>query len=411
MQAGRGARRAALMLGAVVAAVSSAAGAACPPRYEVTAIIEGPDCGEPWGTAHIAPWGMNDRGDVVGWFCCTVGYDHAFVWYNEGDGEGTFVEIPMPPGEYYSRAYDINNDRYVTGWAEITGSGYGLSGFLYDGQDTTIIEPLPGEIGAEPQAINDNLDIVGTCGGDRAFLYRDQAMIDLGPKLPGEKSEGCDCNDQGVVSGWSGPTQFEARAFLLDGHAVTEFGPIPGGVSSEANALNNLGQFCGQGLLLEQGDYVLHALYWNGLEMIDLGVLPGRNFSHGRDLNDAGIVVGDSTVGCCNQGLAFVWSDGIMWDLNKLTETGDIGLYYARAINASGQVLCQGAICGQPVGVVLGRLEYLCGDVDGDGSVGVLDLLIVLSEWGKDGSCADLNLDGIVDAVDLLLVLEHWGSK
>ena len=53
------------------------------------------------------------------------------------------------------------------------------------------------------------------------------------------------------------------------------------------------------------------------------------------------------------------------------------------------------------------------GDVDGDGSVGASDLLILLASWGPcppKGECtADLNNDGSVGAADLLILLANWG--
>ena len=53
------------------------------------------------------------------------------------------------------------------------------------------------------------------------------------------------------------------------------------------------------------------------------------------------------------------------------------------------------------------------GDLDGDGSVGVSDLLILLASWGPcppKGDCtADLNDDGNVGVADLLILLANWG--
>lgn len=53
------------------------------------------------------------------------------------------------------------------------------------------------------------------------------------------------------------------------------------------------------------------------------------------------------------------------------------------------------------------------GDIDGDGSVGANDLLILLASWGPcppKGECpADLNDDGSVGAADLLILLANWG--
>ncbi|MEE8155274.1 MAG: integrin alpha, partial [Phycisphaerales bacterium] len=53
------------------------------------------------------------------------------------------------------------------------------------------------------------------------------------------------------------------------------------------------------------------------------------------------------------------------------------------------------------------------GDLDGDGSVGASDLLILLVNWGRCADCddcpADLNHDCSVGAADLLILLVNWG--
>ena len=53
------------------------------------------------------------------------------------------------------------------------------------------------------------------------------------------------------------------------------------------------------------------------------------------------------------------------------------------------------------------------GDLDGDGHVGVKDLLILLGDWGPcppKGDCpADLDGDGSVGVKDLLILLGNWG--
>jgi hypothetical protein len=60
----------------------------------------------------------------------------------------------------------------------------------------------------------------------------------------------------------------------------------------------------------------------------------------------------------------------------------------------------------------LGRM----GDLNGDGIIDVLDLLILLDAWGPcprsggAGGCpADLNGDSYVDVLDLLILLDNWG--
>ena len=50
-------------------------------------------------------------------------------------------------------------------------------------------------------------------------------------------------------------------------------------------------------------------------------------------------------------------------------------------------------------------------DVNGDGTVGVADILAIIDAWGTCSGCsADINDDGAVDVSDLLEVVGSWGS-
>ncbi len=69
----------------------------------------------------------------------------------------------------------------------------------------------------------------------------------------------------------------------------------------------------------------------------------------------------------------------------------------------------------QPI-VDMGAYEFqgTSCDLNGDGSVGILDLLILLGSWGPcpdppDACPADLNGDGNVGILDLLILLANWG--
>ena len=49
------------------------------------------------------------------------------------------------------------------------------------------------------------------------------------------------------------------------------------------------------------------------------------------------------------------------------------------------------------------------GDVDGSGSVGINDLLVMLDSWGNCQGCpADSTGDGVVGIDDLLALLANW---
>ena len=60
---------------------------------------------------------------------------------------------------------------------------------------------------------------------------------------------------------------------------------------------------------------------------------------------------------------------------------------------------------------VVADYQIVCPwDLDGDGSVGILDLLTLLAAWGTDpGGPPDFDGDGTVGILDLLTLLANWG--
>jgi hypothetical protein len=56
------------------------------------------------------------------------------------------------------------------------------------------------------------------------------------------------------------------------------------------------------------------------------------------------------------------------------------------------------------------RATGIVGDLNGDGTVNVFDLSILLSKWGTNDATADLNSDGTVNIFDLSTLLSHWGQ-
>lgn len=104
-------------------------------------------------------------------------------------------------------------------------------------------------------------------------------------------------NDKGQIVGWytkpnlwfANPAHQAVRSFLLDQSGFHDLGTLPGGTSTEANAINNYGQIVGSAV---NGDGETHAfLYANGL-MTDLGTLDG-NLSEAVAINDQGMIVGN----------------------------------------------------------------------------------------------------------------------
>jgi hypothetical protein len=68
---------------------------------------------------------------------------------------------------------------------------------------------------------------------------------------------------------------------------------------------------------------------------------------------------------------------------------------------------------GDPPIVDMGAYEYQIPcpwDLNGDGNVDVVDLLMVIASWGPCADCpADLNNDGLVNVVDLLALIANFG--
>ncbi len=63
------------------------------------------------------------------------------------------------------------------------------------------------------------------------------------------------------------------------------------------------------------------------------------------------------------------------------------------------------------VQVIIGDPQPCSGDVNGDGTVGVDDILQTIGDWGPCSGCgSDADGDGMVGVDDLLLILSVWGD-
>jgi probable HAF family extracellular repeat protein len=125
------------------------------------------------------------------------------------------------------------------------------------------------------------------------------------------------------------------------GLEIHDLGTLPGGTFSAANDINNRGWVVGesgQG----SGEGLGHAFLWRDGTMLDLGTLGGE-FSEAMEVNNRGVVVGNSETASGTL-RPFVWYQGVMRELNV---AGGI-TSFATAVNARGQVT--GAII-QPGGV------------------------------------------------------------
>jgi len=120
-------------------------------------------------------------------------------------------------------------------------------------------------------------------------------------------------------------------------YEAIDLGTLSEGRSAQATAINDNGQVVGW------SDNPARAFLWENGVMIDLGTLGG--YSRPTDINNDGQVVGLSTVDGSETWHPFLWSDGVMSDLQPGAPNFNPSLW--PRVNNSGHVIWS----GYPVGV------------------------------------------------------------
>ncbi len=327
--------------------------------YEVTGMIVGPWCGTQ--LAPILPYGINEAGDVAGYFICPILAEHAFLW----TASSGLQTIPMPPGTTNSRALGIDGTQIV-GYHVVSGDEFGNLAFLYDAEtgEFTNLGTLPGGNWSEAHAVA-NGRIVGFWGNTvkgpspLAFIWQDGEMIDISGDFGTTYSLANDINTNPdpQVTGWMGSLPLtDARAFIWQSGDLLELPPIPRGFTSEGERINSAAHVTGEGgVVLDDGETVVkRSFLWDGKQMTDLGTLPGTTFTRASDMDEQDRIVGV----CHNQFFTdrtpFIWQNAAITALKDLIPpNASFTLQRARAINQAGQIIAQ-AYSG-----IFGTVTYL----------------------------------------------------
>lgn len=281
------------------------------------------DLGTLGGPNSAVDWPVkNDRGEIAGiaetakidplgetWSCnFKTGHTcEGFIWRN-----GLMHELPTLGGNN-GYASGVNNRGQVIGWAEnathdptcVSPQVLQFEAVIWDTRHHTKhqLPPWHNDVDTAATAINDSGQAVGISGV-------------------------CDI----ALGGYSAkrPVLWER-----DG-TVRNLGTFGGAMFNTAAAINNRGQVVGWSD--KPGDTITHAFFWtreHGLQ--DIGTLPGDSISLAYGINDRADVVGQScdASGNCR---AFIWSRGIMRDLNELVRDGSPALLYGNDIDDSGLI-------------------------------------------------------------------------
>ncbi|MCH8343893.1 MAG: hypothetical protein IH983_07885 [Planctomycetes bacterium] len=385
-------------------------------QYEVTILQYPLNCGI--GTVITAGLSLNENGAVVGYYSCPLWvFFRPFLWTAE---EG-FTDLGLPPGVMGATAADINEEGIICGTMYVTGVGY--RGFVYEDGEWTELPPVVDVTGAwsSAAAINNDGIVVGqrsiteNLTPHNAYIWTaTEGFTDLGI-MNGPYSSATDISQGGAVTGWTGLLAAPGdEAFIWEAGERTLLGPIPGGLWSDGNAVADERLVAGSGRIPIEGDpaTVSRAFIWQAGEFTIIEPIEGYDHS-----GAAGINSHLEVAGACrkednpNDWRGFLWRNGITFDLNDLiTSPDDILVTGATALNEARQIAAFGHNAqGELVSFLLTPLVPLA-DLDGDCSVGIADLLLLLQQWGMTNSSGDLNGDGTVGILDLLILLANWGS-
>jgi probable HAF family extracellular repeat protein len=202
---------------------------------------------------------------------------------------------------------------------------------------TTVVDITPDSFFASGLSdINNRGQAVGSAAlgsGDnqRAILWQDGTLIDLGALPDYPLSSAAAINERGQIVG-TATDGFRSRAILWDGGAITDLTP-PGWAWCVASDINNRGDIVG--VCARPASDNLAVLWRDGV-LTELGVLPGSNESAAAGINDAGVVIGSLRTTSEDRSTAFRWVDGAMTALPVPPGTTSTQAF---EINAAGTIV------------------------------------------------------------------------
>jgi probable HAF family extracellular repeat protein len=325
-----------------------------------------------WITANGLIAGVSENGQTDPLYPGGFPEMRAVLWH-----QGTILDLgTLPEGGYQSEANALNSAGQVVGTALNTTAdadsmaagnywyfdvpyGYQERAFLWDRQLGMQDLGTLGGTDAEALFINERGQVVGhsytgstpssLCQypllTDSFIWEKHTGMVDLGT-LGGTCTEAAGLNQKGQVVGLSNLAGDQSQhAFLWSRGSIHDLGGSLGGSYLGAYGVNENGEAAGYAYRSDNTTF--HAVLWKGIgQMTDLGVIGDDQCSYAATLNGSGQVVGSSVSSCTAEDptfRAFLWEDGMMFDLNNLIPLGSpLYLQVVQSINDRGEVAGQG---------------------------------------------------------------------
>jgi probable HAF family extracellular repeat protein len=311
---------------------------------------------------------LNDQGQVGGMSVVGSAGPHssppanAFLYSN-----GLMTDLFDGETNTVSEATAINETGQVVGYRRWDPIGPSQAFQYSEATGVAFLNPFEIEFAllatGAATGINESGEIVGSAAAppgfqSRAFLLSPPSSkaFDLTPDLewPFFGSAASAINDEGLVVGvlvkvGTSPTYDTGDAFLFDGVSLTNLDERLEndflGASFEPRAINANGEIAGYVYGLDRS---VRAFVYAGDAFVELGTLGGSS-SWGHGIDDAERVVGDSLLPDGATIHAFLWDEGVMFDLNDfVSPAAGVVLSRARAINEAGQIVAWGYSASEP---------------------------------------------------------------
>ncbi len=232
----------------------------------------------------------------------------------------------------------LNNHGDIAIWHPVTASQ--MPGVVLHSQQTISIDGPKGFPLVYPADINDQMVVAGTVQAEldlrftHAFRWNNN-MMELLDSLGGAYSTGLAVNAIGTVTGSAQASNGARHAAVWAARQPRDLGLLGQGDYSSGRDINDAGDVVGEANLVPSGKP--QAFLWHAGKMQQLEGLPGGTTCSAQAINKSGVIVGscDLTGGL---GHGVIWRNGSVADLGILGEP-DEGTSLALDINGLNQVV------------------------------------------------------------------------
>ena len=391
-------------------------------------IEEIPTLGTPGSEANSNATGLNEQGDVAAIVEDDSWKGHAAIYR---DGELTLLDPIYPGGGATPRG--INDLGEVCGWADAQVPPAVVAHPMVWTEEDGMVDLAAdvGLLGGWAWGINNSGQVSLALG----YAYVWDPVTGLQeiryPDSPAGFSgaEAWEINNAGVVCGEARRQENELHAFRYDSAtgAITDLhAGMPDAESfrmSRAYGINDNNDIAGTAVAYT---WELYPMVWRGdgttIQMGCGDVRPDLLYCTAEHINMRGDVIGhDLSFEPGIPGVGWLAFGVLEGDLRKYTVESFLApdalstwtRLHPFEINEARQVCGTGLNAGHTRGFLLTPYPVVPGDFTTDFIVGFDDLLIALSNWGRERVRpleGDADLDGDVDFDDLLVVLSGWGD-